>query len=68
MRALLSLRRFSEAFRYRIPKPMSVNFVLATNMFDMPASLFAGNLEFFDNERATPVPRWIIEPAGSTKT
>ena len=30
---------------------MFVNFLMATNVFDMPASLFARYLEFFDIER-----------------
>ncbi|MDE0030216.1 MAG: hypothetical protein OXU42_12540, partial [Deltaproteobacteria bacterium] len=39
-------------------KPMFVNFLMATNVFDMPASLFARYLEFFDIETATPMQTW----------
>ena len=39
-------------------KPMFVNFLMATNVFDMPASLFARYLEFFDIEAATPMQTW----------
>ena len=31
---------------------------MATNVFDMPASLFARYLEFFDIETATPMQTW----------
>jgi predicted NAD/FAD-binding protein len=48
----------SPAFRYKILKPMFVNFVLATNIFDMPTSMFCRYLEFFDIERATPMVTW----------
>ncbi len=34
---------------------MFVNYLMATNVFDMPASLFARYLEFFDIETATPM-------------
>ncbi len=37
---------------------MFINFALATNVFDMPAALFARYLEFFDIERATPMRTW----------
>ena len=37
---------------------MFINFVLATNIFDMPAALFARYLEFFDIETATPMQTW----------
>ena len=50
--------RFSGDFRYKILKPMFVNFPMATNVFDMPASLFARYLEFFDIEAATPMQTW----------
>ena len=58
MGAILNLGRFSGDFRYKILKPMFVNFLMATNVFDMPASLFARYLEFFDIERATPMQTW----------
>ena len=40
MGVLLNLGRFSGDFRYKVLKPMFVNFLMATNVFDMPASLF----------------------------
>ena len=55
---VLNLGRFSGAFRYKILKPMFVNFLMATNVFDMPASLFARYLEFFDIQSATPMQTW----------
>ena len=58
MGALLKLGRFSDEFKYQVLKPMFVNFVLATNVFDMPAALFARYLDFFDIERATPMWTW----------
>ena len=58
MGTLLNLGGFSGDFRYRILKPMFVNFLMATNVFDMPAALFARYLEFFDIETATPMKTW----------
>ena len=58
MGTLLNLGGFSGDFRYKILKPMFVNFLMATNVFDMPASLFARYLEFFDIESATPMQTW----------
>ena len=58
MDTVLSLGRFSGDFRYKILKPMFINFVLATNIFDMPAALFARYLEFFDIETTTPMQTW----------
>ena len=58
MGAVLNLGGFSGEFRYKILKPMFVNFLMATNVFDMPASLFARYLEFFDIESATPMQTW----------
>ena len=58
MGTLLNLGRFSGDFRYKILKPMFVNFLMATNVFDMPASLFSRYLEFFDIEKATPMQTW----------
>ena len=58
MGLLLDLGRFSGDFRYKILKPMFVNFLMATNVFDMPASLFSRYLEFFDIETATPMQTW----------
>ena len=48
----------SAEFRNQILKPMFVNFLMATNVFDMPAALFARYLEFFDIESATPMQTW----------
>ena len=50
MGTVLNFSRFSGDFRYKVLKPMFVNFLMATNVFDMPASLFARYLEFFDIE------------------
>ena len=58
MGAVLDLGGFSADFRYKILKPMFVNFLMATNVFDMPASLFSRYLEFFDIETATPMQTW----------
>ena len=68
MGLLLDLAGFSADFRYKILKPMFVNFLLATNVFDMPAALFARYLEFFDIETATPMQTWDRGPGGSTST
>ena len=58
MGMVLNLGGFSGDFRYKILKPMFVNFLMATNVFDMPAALFARYLEFFDIESATPMHTW----------
>ena len=58
MRTVLDLGGFSADFRYKVLKPMFVNFLMATNVFDMPAALFARYLEFFDIETATPMQTW----------
>ena len=58
MGTILNLGGFSGDFRYKILKPMFVNFLMATNVFDMPAALFARYLEFFDIESATPMQTW----------
>ena len=58
MGTVLKLGRFSDDFKYKILKPMFINFVLSTNIFDMPAALFARYLEFFDIEKATPMKTW----------
>ena len=58
MGMLLNLGRFSGDFRYKILKPLFVNFLMATNVFDMPASMFARYLDFFDIETATPMQTW----------
>ncbi len=58
MGQVLDMWGFSSAFRYKVLKPLFVNFVLATNVFDMPASMFSRYLDFFDIERATPMTTW----------
>jgi uncharacterized protein len=58
MGMLLNLGRFSGDFRYKVLKPLFVNFLMATNVFDMPASMFARYLDFFDIESATPMQTW----------
>ncbi len=58
MRQVLDVSGLSSAFRYKVLKPMFVNFVLATNVFDMPASMFSRYLDFFDIEKATPMVTW----------
>ena len=58
MGTLLNLGGYSGDFRYQVLKPMFVNFLMATNVFDMPASLFAKYLQFFDIESATPMQTW----------
>ena len=58
MGTVLNLGGFSGDFRYKILKPMFVNFLMATNVFDMPAALFTRYLEFFDIETATPMQTW----------
>ncbi|MYC85028.1 MAG: NAD(P)-binding protein [Acidimicrobiia bacterium] len=58
MGTVLNLGGFSGDFRYKILKPMFVNFLMATNVFDMPAALFSRYLEFFDIEVATPMQTW----------
>ena len=58
MGTVLNLGGFSGDFRYKVLKPMFVNFLMATNVFDMPAALFARYLEFFDIESATPMQTW----------
>ena len=55
---VLNLTGLSADTRYKILKPMFVNFLLATNVFDMPASPFVRYLEFFDIETATPMQTW----------
>ena len=54
MGKILDAFGLSSEFRYKVLKPLFVNFVLATNVFDMPASMFSRYLDFFDIEKATP--------------
>ena len=58
MGTVLNLGGFSGDFRYKILKPMFVNFLMATNVFDMPAALFSRYLQFFDIETSTPMQTW----------
>ena len=58
MGTILRLGGFSDDFRYKVLKPMFINFVLAANIFDMPAALFARYLDFFDIESSTPMQTW----------
>ena len=58
MGTVLNFAGLSGDFRYKVLKPMFVNFLMATNVFDMPAALFARYLEFFDIESATPMQTW----------
>lgn len=58
MRVILNLGGFSGDFRYKVLKPMFVNFLMATNVFDMPTSMFCRYLEFFNIEHATPMQTW----------
>ena len=58
MGTVLNFGRFSGDFRYKVLKPMFVNFLMATNVYDMPASLFCRYLEFFDIVNATPMQTW----------
>ena len=58
MGTVLNIAGFSGDFRYKVLKPMFVNFLMATNVFDMPAALFSRYLEFFDIESATPMQTW----------
>ncbi|MGK5627842.1 FAD-dependent oxidoreductase [Streptomyces sp. URMC 123] len=58
MRQALDWWGVSTGFRYAILKPMFVNFVLATDVFSMPAAMFARYLDFFDVEKSTPMTTW----------
>ena len=58
MGAVLKLGGFSDDFRYKILKPMFVNFLMATDVYSLPAALFTRYLEFFDIESATPMQTW----------
>ena len=58
MGTVLNLAGLSGDFRYKVLKPMFVNFLMATNVFDMPAALFSRYLEFFDIESVTPMRTW----------
>jgi len=58
MGRVLDLLGFSSDFRFKILKPLFVNFLLVSDVFDMPAALFAMYLDYFDVERATPMATW----------
>ena len=66
MGRLLDLHGFSSELRFKVLKPLFVNFVLASGLFDMPAALFARYLDFFDIERSTPMVTWDQAPRTST--
>ncbi len=61
MGSIQNLGGFSGAFRHKILEPMFINFIMATNVLDMPASLFARYLEIFNIEHATPMQTWDQE-------
>jgi predicted NAD/FAD-binding protein len=58
MERMLSIWGISGEFCYQALKPMFVNFVLASNVFGLPASLFSRYMDFFDIEHATPMTTW----------
>ncbi len=58
MGRMLDAYGISLAFRYKVLEPLFVNFVLASGLFDMPASLFARYLDFCDIEKSTPMVTW----------
>jgi uncharacterized protein len=58
MGRLLDTYGFSSDFRFKILKPLFANFVLATSVFDMPASMFSRYLDFFSIDKATPMVTW----------
>ena len=58
MGTVLKLGGFSDDFRYKVLKPMFVNFLMATDVYSLPAALFTRYLEFFDIESATPMQTW----------
>jgi uncharacterized protein len=58
MGQVLNALQLSGDFRFKVLKPMFVNFLMATNVFDMPASLFSRYLDFFDIEKATAMTTW----------
>jgi len=58
MGKLLDYHQFSSDFRFKVLKPLFINFVLASGLFDMPASLFSRYLDFFDIEASTPMVTW----------
>ena len=50
--------RFFRGLQVQGTEAHVVNFLMATNVFDMPAALFTRYLEFFDIETATPMQTW----------
>ena len=58
MGTVLNVAGLSGEFRYKILKPMFVNFLMATNGFDRPVDLFTRYRDFFDIETATPLQTW----------
>ena len=65
MGRMLDAWNISVDFRYKVLKPLFVNFVLASGLFDMPAALFARYLDFFDIESGTPMVTWNQAPRTS---
>ncbi|GAU69135.1 amine oxidase [Streptomyces sp. NBRC 110611] len=58
MRRALDVWGISQEFRYKLLKPLFVNFVLTSGVFEMPASMFVRYMDFFDIERSTPMVTW----------
>ncbi|MBP2400931.1 FAD-dependent oxidoreductase [Streptomyces syringium] len=58
MRRALDLWGISQEFRYKVLKPLFVNFVLTSGVFAMPASVFVRYMDFFDIEHSTPMITW----------
>ena len=68
MGTLLNLGGFSRNFRHKILRPMFVNFLMAANVFDMSAALFARYFDSFDIETATPMWSWDQGTRRTTRT
>ena len=62
MGQVLNWMRFSGDFRFKVLKPMFVNFLMASNVYDMPAALFSRYLEFFNIEGETNMTTWDPMP------
>ena len=58
MGTVLNLTDLSGDFRYKILKPLFVYYLMATKVFEIPPSLLARYLEFFDIENDTPMQSW----------
>lgn len=68
MGTVLNLGGFSGDFRYKILKPMFANFLMATNVFDMPAALFRGIWSFSTSRSLHQCRRGTRERDVSTRT